>query len=134
PAMIGGLGHADLAAEVGDGHAFGQVAVGVFQQSSDFVVGPSLAHGSLPVQVYRGTPISSGPISGGQPRRGSPDTHLPSRQFASAPASRPPVSGSPRGSSWTPPAGSATFSGTVRLVSRLKCWKIIPIRCRASCN
>jgi hypothetical protein len=31
PAMIGGLGDAYLAAEVGDGHAFGQVAVGVFE-------------------------------------------------------------------------------------------------------
>jgi hypothetical protein len=28
PAMVGGLGDSDLAAEVGDGQAFGQVAVG----------------------------------------------------------------------------------------------------------
>jgi Transposase DDE domain group 1 len=68
-AMVGGLGDAALAAEVGDGHPFGQVAVGVFQQSSHFVGSPSLAHGSLPVQVYRGTPISGGPIFGGQPNR-----------------------------------------------------------------
>ena len=65
--MISGLGDANLAAEVGDGHAFGQVAVGVFEQSSHFVVGPSLGHESLPVQVYRGTPISGGPTFGGQP-------------------------------------------------------------------
>jgi hypothetical protein len=67
PAMVGGRGDADLAAEVGDGQTPGQVAVGVFQQSGDFVVGPSLAHGSLPVQVYRGTSISGGPTFGGQP-------------------------------------------------------------------
>src|SRR3954464_11489510 len=67
PAMVGGLGDADLAAEVGDGQPFGQVAVGVLQQSVHFVVGPSLAHESLPVQVYRGTSISGGPTFGGQP-------------------------------------------------------------------
>ena len=66
PAMIGGLGDADLAAEVGDGQSPGQVAIGVPQQSGHFVVGPSLAHGSLPVPVYRGTSISSGPTLGGQ--------------------------------------------------------------------
>ena len=49
---------ADLAAELGDGHPLGRVAVGFLQQSGDFVVDPSLAHGSLPVQVYRETPIS----------------------------------------------------------------------------
>jgi hypothetical protein len=69
PAMVGGLGDADLAAEVRDGESFGQVAVGVFEQSSHFVVGPSLVHGSLPVQVYRGTSISGGPTFGGQPNK-----------------------------------------------------------------
>src|ERR1700733_3203846 len=67
PSMVGSLGDADLAAEVGDGQAFGQVAVGVLQQAGHFDGNPSLAHGSLPVRVYRGTSISGGPVSGGSP-------------------------------------------------------------------
>jgi hypothetical protein len=71
PAVVGGLGDAELTTEVGDGHSLGQVAVDVLQQPSHFVVGPLLAYGSLPVQVYRGTPSSSGPSSGGHSNRSS---------------------------------------------------------------
>ena len=67
--MVGGLGDADLAAEVGDGQAISQDAVGVSQQPSHFVGSPSLARGSHPVQAYQGTPTSNGPFSGGQPSR-----------------------------------------------------------------
>ena len=66
PAIIGGHGDAVLAADISNRQSLGQIAVNVFQQPSHFLGGPSLAHGSLRGKVYRGTPISGGPVFGEQ--------------------------------------------------------------------
>jgi hypothetical protein len=71
PAMIGRLGDADLSADIPDGQPLGQVAIGFSEQSGHFVGLPSLPHESLLNSVYRGTPISGGPVFGGQ-ATGSP--------------------------------------------------------------
>ncbi len=55
-----------IAADVRDREFFRQVTVKVFQQSSHFFVGPSLAHGAFPGKVYRGTPVSAGSVFGAQ--------------------------------------------------------------------
>jgi hypothetical protein len=44
PAVVGILGDAELAADIGDGQALGQVAVGVAKQANDLVGSPSLTH------------------------------------------------------------------------------------------
>jgi hypothetical protein len=66
PAMIGRLSDADLSANVRDRQPLGQVAVGVPEQSRHFVGAPSFPHESLLDTVYRGTPISCGPVFGEQ--------------------------------------------------------------------
>src|SRR3954468_10468942 len=65
-AVVGRLGDVELPADVGDRQPLGQVAVDLAEQSRDLVGGPSLLHGSLLGTLYRGTPISGGPILGGQ--------------------------------------------------------------------
>ena len=75
PAVIGGHGDAVLAADVRDRESLAQIAVNVLQQPSHFIGGPSLAHGSLPGKVYRGTPISGGPTFGEQVKGQPNDFH-----------------------------------------------------------
>src|SRR6202011_2758380 len=47
PAVVGVLGNAEFATDVGDREPLGQVAVGLPKQPSDLLCGPSLAHESL---------------------------------------------------------------------------------------
>src|SRR6202022_763577 len=47
PAVVGVLGNAEFAADVGDREPLGQVAVRLPKQPSDLLCGPSLAHESL---------------------------------------------------------------------------------------
>jgi hypothetical protein len=72
PPVIGGLGHADLPTDVGDGQALGQVAIDFAKHLGHLVGGPSFPHDeSLRDSVYRGTPISTGPVLGEQTSEGA---------------------------------------------------------------
>jgi hypothetical protein len=66
PPMIGRLDDAELAADIPEGQSLGQVAIGFPEQSGHLVEPPSLPHESLLNSVYRGTPISGGPVFGEQ--------------------------------------------------------------------
>jgi hypothetical protein len=66
PTMVGRLSDAELSTNVRDRQRLGQVAVGFPEQSRHFVGAPSLSHEPLLGTVYRGTPISGGPILGEQ--------------------------------------------------------------------
>jgi hypothetical protein len=66
PAMIGRLSDTDLSTNVRDRQPLGRVAVGLPEQSRHFVGAPSFPHESLLDTVYRGTPISGGPVFGEQ--------------------------------------------------------------------
>jgi hypothetical protein len=66
PAIIGRDSDVVFSTDVPDHEPLGEIAVNVFEESSNFVSGPSLAHGSLPGKVYPGIPISGGPVFGEQ--------------------------------------------------------------------
>ena len=67
PAMVGGLGDADLAADVRDGQSLGQVAVGVLQQTSHFSSAVS-CHGSPRFKFTEALPLGRFPKCGGGSR------------------------------------------------------------------
>jgi hypothetical protein len=64
PAIIGVHGNAMLAADILDRKTLGQIAVKVFEKSSDFLSSPSLAHGSLPGKFTEGLPFQLDQFSG----------------------------------------------------------------------
>src|SRR5262249_17697086 len=66
PAELGGLGDAELSADVGDGQPLGPVAGGLLSQPLDLLGRPSFGHLSLLGLAWDGTTISAGPSFGEQ--------------------------------------------------------------------